>query len=129
MLLLVWVMLNMLKCVCSMQPKKCATLCVNPYVVSAYLIGVLCFYMLKALECFYMLSHGFICFHTFSNAFKRFHMLSYACIRFHTLPYAFKHFHTLSYASIRFHTLPYAFIMLWNALECFYMLLYMLYEL
>ena len=37
-LLLVWVMLNVLNCICLIQPKKCATLCVSPFVASTCLV-------------------------------------------------------------------------------------------
>ena len=94
-----------------------------------FIYASMCFlYMLLYASCLFMHFHtlnafmllnAFICFYTLSYAFISFHMLLYTFIRFYKLSYAFIRFHMLSYAFIRFH----------NALECFNMLLYMLYEL
>ena len=118
--LLLLIMLNMLNCACLIPPKKCATLCVSPYVASAYLALV----RFRMLQRFHTLSYAFIFFQTLSydfirflNALKRYETLTYDYIQLYTLTYAFKCFHMLSNASIRFQTL-------WNAYIRLHMLTY-----
>ena len=90
--------------------KKCVTLCVSPYVPSAYLIGLLWY----TLRCFRMLLIRFemflyACFHMLLYTTIRYYRLLYAFMRFQTLAYAFRHLNMLSYTYIRLHTLSICF--------------------